>query len=451
MRKSTKLILYGIPTTLLLSCAGGLLGFAHKSRTDRDLAVARLAEVGLLTDYVPAKPTPDTPKGAELVVNKFVRAFQNARRTRVGAAFFRDQEMDVRSAKEFITANAHLVRLRHQLFCQPEVSTLIRSWLDTEEAFNEYELFNYAVKLSSAEVLVLEADGKSAEAVKLAGQTAQFIKLLQATPNHSTETQHFYLQQATNRLAVQSFARNADRADVRAAMRGYANSSILTTDHRNALIGDVSDALQFEATVRQGKMELGNLSSSADPSSYSIGERAMLNLFKVNGAPEMLFARLFNGYAELYESIPSDRSQHKNRIAAVARWNKSISDISAPNSYLLQRLVASFTDCFEFEANLVAEWRTINALLIATEIKSKTGKYPISLPVTGHDAIDPFTDKPLKYLLKGGKLTIYSVGQDLSDDNGLLFRPTTSSSGGSSSWAQDTGFSIPYDVPARLR
>ena len=34
--------------------------------------------------------------------------------------------------------------------------------------------------------------------------------------------------------------------------------------------------------------------------------------------------------------------------------------------------------------------------------------------------VDPFTDKPLKYVARNGSVTIYSVGDDQTDDGGSI-------------------------------
>lgn len=446
MRKSTKLILYGIPTTLLLSCAGGLLGFAHKSRTDRDLAVARLAEVGLPTDPDQIKHIPDPDKDAGELLKEFRSAFLKARKVPANFAFSSPNE---RSSKAFVKANPNLVRLRRQIFMKSELATQLEPTLGHYQLFPALEPFRNVVKLALAESQVSAADGHPVEAIKLCEETVRFVQLLGTDPNHMAELQLGSLQKGVNQQTSEIFARYSSRVDVRMAMRLYLNASIPSSDHRRAMIEDVSNALVLEANVRKGKINLPELMASIGSSPATAGDKATLNLYRIQGASEMLCAKLYQGYADLYASVPADLTQHKNRIDAAARWKREITGISAPNAFLVQSFVQDYVVCFETEAHLWAEWRSLNALLIASEIKAKTGRYPSALPVSGRDAIDPFTDKPLKYHLKRGKMTVYSVGDDLSDDDGLLSLQNYVSMPGSLAPSQDTGFSVPYDLPKR--
>jgi hypothetical protein len=449
MRKSTKLILYGIPATLLLSCGGGLLGFAYKSRTDRDRAVARLAEVGLPTDPDQIKHIPNSTKDAGELLKQFGSAFVKARKAPAGLAFFNSRKSDVSQARSFVRANPDLVRLRKILFTKAELATQLEPKLGHEQPFPVLEAIRNLVLLALAETQILTADGDPARAIDLCTQTAQFVELLSTDPNHLAELVQSSSRASIIKRVAEIFAGSADRLDVRASVRKYLLANASPADHRRAMIADVSDALALELKVREGKLQIPALMESIGPIPSDPKEKALLNMYRVQGASDMLFARLYEGYADLYVRIPPDLTRHKDRIEAAARWNMVTTDVTGPNSFLLKNLVQNYVICFEFEAKQRAEWRTLNALLAASEIKAKTGRYPTSLPVTGQDAIDPYTEQPLKYLLTNGSLTIYSVGDDLSDDKGKLFRLNYLAMPGSSPPPLDIGFSIPGDVQNR--
>jgi len=451
MKKSTKVLLYGIPSVLLLSCGGGLLGFVHKSRTDRDLAVARLAKVGLPTDPDQIKHKPDPDKDAGAPLTKFEDALDSVRETPAGIAYFDYQKRNVQARRALIKANPHLVRMRQQIFTKSEWISKFEPSLDGEEEYYEFGKLRGVLDFAGAEAQVLAVDGKPTEALELLSQTTNFVHLFHTNIKRYSGDLSNSFQIPINRRAAITFSGNASRADVRLAMRKFLQASDHKIDFRRSIADEISDSLALEEDVQHGKIELGQLAvyPYIDPESF--WDKATLSLFRIKGVPETLFGRLYKAYSDLYEAVPSDPNQFRQRILAADNWEAGLAKNTGPNMLLVRATLANYAYRFRRETQLKAEWRTLNALLIASEIKAKTGKYPSTLPVTGKDAIDPFTDKPLKFRLKGGKLTIYSVGQDLSDDNGLLFRPTTSSSSGSSSRAQDIGFSIPYDVPARLR
>ncbi len=447
MKKSTKVLLYGIPSVLLLSCAG-LYSFAYKTRTDRDRAVARLAQVGLPTDPDQIKHIPDPDKDAGELLKKFDRAFLKARKV---PAYFSFYIPNLKSARAFVNANPQLVRLRKQLFTKSEFATQLEPSMGHQHEFYGFAALAIVVWLGLAEAQVLSADGAADRAIDLCTETTQFLHLLNSDPNHTAELLSVSLQQAVNRHVADIVESNSERAEVRRALQRYLHASVPKVDFRRAVIEDLSNALALEKDVTQGKVDLVAYDESINGGYASISEVGKHSLYRIKGAPDMLFARLYEGYADLYARIPKDPSQHKDRIEVVTRWDRVVSDQRSPNSYLLQSLMPQYSYSFKSEAKLTAEWRTLNALLAASEIKAKTGCYPTNLPVTGQNAIDPFTDQPLKYLPMDGKLAIYSVGDDLLDNQGKLFRLNYLAMPGSSAPPLDIGFSIPYDVPARLR
>ncbi len=443
MRKSTKRLLIGIPLATFLLCGGGLLGFAHKSRTDRDRAIARLAAVGLPTDPDQIKHIPDPAKDAGELLEKFDRAFLKARKV---PAYFSFYIPNLKSARAFVNANPQLVQLRKQLFTKSEFATQLEPSMGHQHESDGFAPLAIVVWLGLAEAQVLSADGAAEMAIDLCTETTQFVHLLNSDPNHTAELLSVSLQQAVNRHVADIVESNSERAEVRRALQRYLYASVPKVDFRRAVIEDLSNALALEKDVTQGKVDLVAYDESINGGYASISEVGKHSLYRVKGAPDMLFARLYEGFADLYARIPKDPSQHKERIDVVTRWDMVVSDQRSPNSYLLQSLMPQYSYGFKSEAKLTAEWRTLNALLAASEIKAKTGCYPTNLPVTGQDASDPFTDQPLKYLVKDGKLTIYSVGDDLADNEGKLFKMSYLAIPGSSAPPNDIGFSIPNDV-----
>jgi hypothetical protein len=451
MKNSTKVLLYAIPSVLLLSCGGGLLGFAHKSRTDRDLAVARLAKVGLPTDPDQIKHTPDSNKDAGELLKEFQTIYATAGNSPVVSAYSNGKRATAQERRDFINAYPKLVRLRKELFTKTELATQLDPSLGKDQLFPQILTWRVTINFAVSEAVVLAAEGKPTEAIGLLAQAAEFAKLIETDPILIGSLNAISIGRKLNREAALIFASSANRPGVSKSMRLYLNSSIPTIDVRRTILDQVCGALDFERDVQNGKITIDDFYDYEEEQEESIADRGLNQLYKIRGVSDMLFARLYTGQADFYEAIPKDRNLHKQRIEAAEEWESKNSTLTGLNSMLLTTIGPFLANTFKAEAQLKAEWRTLNALLTASEMKSKTGKYPATLPVTGQDAIDPFTDKPLKYLLKGEKLTIYSVGEDLSDDNGLLFRPTASSSSGSSSRAQDTGFSIPYVVPQRLQ
>lgn len=449
MRKSTKLILYGIPATLFLSCGGGLLGFAYKSRTDRDRAVTRLAEVGLPTDPDQIKHIPDPTKDAGELLKKFEAEHTLAEKTPIGRAYVGNHKADIEVQRDFVNANPKLVQLRNQLFAKTELATQIQPDQGYEQEFPRWGAYKDAIDFAIAEASILAADGKPVEALSTLAKATNFAKVCHTDPIQFSELLGMSRVNMLNRYAASTFSRYAYRSDVRATMRRYIQKSSPSFDLRLAIANDVSCGIVLERNLNSGKVDSSNMLYGGLDYEPSLQDRLTTTLFRVKEVRDVQFDRLYSGLSELYQAIPADNSLHKQRIEAAEQWENMVNSLSGPNAHLLRLIGPQYSYALKAVAKLTAEWRTLNALLAASEIKAKTGRYPTSLPVTGQNAIDPFTDQPLKYLLKDGKLTIYSVGDDLSDNEGKLFRLNYLTTPGSSPPPLDIGFSIPFTIPPK--
>lgn len=449
--KTIKWLVLGIPAVVLALCAAGGFVLTQRAKSDRDQAVAGLAEVGLPKHYDDVKHLPNPEKDAGALIKKFDAARKKAYATPLGKAYFDDKTGSVEIRRKFIAANPELVRLQRQLFAKTELATLIEPSLGPGLLLPQFAVCKSATKLASAHAQVLSADGKPVEALEELIKAAQFARVINTDPSAIAEVVAIACRTMISRRAAEILAANSARADVRQTIRRLLTSSISNIDLRKAISAEVALGLASEELIVKGKFSLDQISSLSSGEGPTHEDKTMNGMMQFPGVREALFAKLYRGYRELYERIPEDPNAHRARIDAAAKWDSYIANLDSPDSAFLSVFMLVYQQAFEAEAKTKAEWRTLKALVEAAEIKARTGKYPATLPVKGADALDPFTEQPLRYQLANGKLTIYSLGADETDNGGALFPPPRKVSEDEPKPQTDTGFSIPYDIPARLR
>lgn len=92
---------------------------------------------------------------------------------------------------------------------------------------------------------------------------------------------------------------------------------------------------------------------------------------------------------------------------------------------LTSTLMPSLSRVFELNARLEAQIRAARAGLAAERYRLDTGRFPPSLEALvprylQQVPLDPFDDQPLRFKLDVWEVVIYSVGEDLKDDGGLV-------------------------------
>lgn len=92
---------------------------------------------------------------------------------------------------------------------------------------------------------------------------------------------------------------------------------------------------------------------------------------------------------------------------------------------LTSTLMPSFSRAFDLNTRLEAQSRAARTGLAAERYRLDTGRFPPSLEALTprylqQVPLDPFDDQPLRYKLDEPGVVIYSVGEDLKDDGGLV-------------------------------
>lgn len=209
------------------------------------------------------------------------------------------------------------------------------------------------------------------------------------------------------------------RADVRAAARRVLADLGVPPDGKTALRGEWSFQQSTVDELASGRMPVADLFkySASSPQSLSgsgvAGKIATLISLKTPmglARQRLQASRIFLDY---YEAVPESPDQ----LAAAERAVKAMEAAALPEGdTLLSSILLSEVGGFhEVLARAVAERRVVAALLNALDAPIP----PATLPAQGREAIDPFTDEPLRYAATPTEIRVWSVGTDRKDDGGL--------------------------------
>ncbi len=166
------------------------------------------------------------------------------------------------------------------------------------------------------------------------------------------------------------------------------------------------------------------------PDSPAASEYGVLSNLMV--APGMLDTNAKNALEQQrlnYLALPTDPLDLvKSKSVFNAATRRLLAQQKNPQYYLANMLSPVFEGAAEAFVTAAQERRLLEVLLLSLEGRNRTGKFPAKLPVKGALATDLFDGGVLRYSAKAGRITIYSVGPDGNDNNGV--GPSTSPGGG---------------------
>jgi tetratricopeptide (TPR) repeat protein len=146
---------------------------------------------------------------------------------------------------------------------------------------------------------------------------------------------------------------------------------------------------------------------------------------------------------EAFMGLPSVRATAKRKIATQFRDALTILRDESETHLQLEKLTAldsemdsdkslsgkvanllwdGFETPFGVSIRSLANGRILRVSANCLAQRARSGKLPAELPTLGQDSLDPFTGKPLLYIIEGDSFKVYSVGQNLVDDGGLRDR-----------------------------
>ncbi|MCH7525830.1 MAG: hypothetical protein IID39_00195 [Planctomycetes bacterium] len=167
--------------------------------------------------------------------------------------------------------------------------------------------------------------------------------------------------------------------------------------------------------------------------------RSIIHLYRQNpnlmrssgGGPPITPSRFLRGFSYLEEAkalemvstvVDAARSPTKAIVSANAY---EAACVTLPRYYAIIHILPSVSRAITLWVNNLARARCARVALAAERYRLDRGEWPSKLDQLVPDyldtlQLDPFNDKPLLYTTDERMITIYSVGEDKTDDQGML-------------------------------
>jgi hypothetical protein len=90
----------------------------------------------------------------------------------------------------------------------------------------------------------------------------------------------------------------------------------------------------------------------------------------------------------------------------------------ASSTFLTRQIMPDFYWLSAAAAELVAYQRVLMSACDVEILRAEKATLPAAIEVVSRSRMDPFTEKPLKFISSGDGSAIYSLGEDMKDDGG---------------------------------
>lgn len=133
---------------------------------------------------------------------------------------------------------------------------------------------------------------------------------------------------------------------------------------------------------------------------------------------DSMFERYFRAVQQLYKDLPEDPNDGYGRLQAAKNQAALNEKRTEPLDYVVSFMLPETYANVDGDLRDLVRRRSLKALVLALQARTKTGSLPKELPLSGLEAIDPFSGKKLIYKQTGNSLAVYSIGPDNEDNGG---------------------------------
>ncbi len=133
---------------------------------------------------------------------------------------------------------------------------------------------------------------------------------------------------------------------------------------------------------------------------------------------DSMFERYFRAARLLYQDLPEDPNDGYGRLQAAKKHDALNAKRTEPLDYHVSFEIRETYANVDGDLRDLVNRRSLKALVLALQAHTKTGSFPQELPLSGLEAIDPFSGKKLIYKQIDDRLVVYSIGPDNEDNGG---------------------------------
>lgn len=416
-KKIVKWIVFGTPTVL---CVFGVRAlFTTLSGMDEKLAqeIATAKRLGIPTEAVDVAepPVPDAENAAQ-VYRKIMELRNGDLKAQFGrfttALLAMKSDDDIAAPKSSFAELGRIDALLHVLPSRPKC-WFNRDWTQGKDLLlPEYDTMKKCTAYLAFKADLLSRHGDWGGALKEIELAERIGRDVEADKDIIALLVQVSCQEIVRKELRLMIDRHSSNPKTLAAMQKFLL-------HWNKL-PDLRPALGYEVVNMQETLKHArSLPLFSDTSGDSMQE----TLINYPSVRSFMRVRNLHYWCQVWEQLPADRTDYKGYVHAFQQVTSDYKDHSTLASYYDAILMPEMDKVPESIVLLQAKIRLLLTSISLLQRRITTKQLPDQLPNNlGDISIDPFVNRPLHYRREDHGFVLYSVGADLRDDGGHVYK-----------------------------
>lgn len=425
--------------------AVGVFTYSKMSKSERDEEFRLAVAAGLPKSWEDLRQTYNPDRDAREPLKAFSEAWAAADKRAEDAALKAGRRNDNSLELEIVRTHPEFeIMVREVLSCS-ELSMFDQPELGFQVDFGRLTRTKSVMNYTRAKAAVLSKDGDPIAALKTLQESSKLLRLIRQDSSTLIAELVGSINEGILLKSTQQILQKYGReAAVQSEALRFLDNLGRPGDVKRALIGEFAGQLVEEhALATKGEayydkflglepmpFEDGEEEEDKDPQA----EKLRLRLY-IPGTRDVLFKNLYRAFRELYLDLPDNPSDGFARLQVAKKHSKIAAEKAGTMDFLIAMTIGTATSAVNSDLRGLVYRRTLKALILAQQIRTKNGSFPTELPLSGQEAIDPFSGEKLKFKQIDGHLVAYSVGEDGVDNGGMDAISWTM-------FAKDIGYSI---------
>lgn len=405
----------------------GVFTYARIAKSERDAELKLAAEAGLPKSWEDLR----RPYNPDRDAREPLRAFQDAWKTanlpqagQPGPSLGDEKNHRVK----VVRAHPELAQLAKNVLSRTELNMFESPEQGFQTDFSRLTQTKAVMDYCRAKATVLSEEGDPIAALSVLQESAKLVKL---TRQDSSSLIAELVATAIEAILIKStldiLTKHARQPSVQSKALFLVENLGRPSDVKRALQLEFAAQLVEEHNLATKGPEYYNKFFGLEPMPFEDEEEPedrdprvekLLLRMRIPGTRDVLFKNLFRAFRELYLDLPGDPYDGFARLQVAKKHIKIADKKMGEMEYLIPIMIDTACSTVKSDLRGIAERRALKALILSLQIRTKTGRFPTELPLSGAEAMDPFSGEPLKFKQLDGYLVAYSAGYDGVDDGG---------------------------------
>lgn len=406
----------------------GVFTYSRFAMSERDEEFRLAVAAGLPKSWEDLRKTYSPDRDAREPLKAFSEAWAAADKRSEAIALEAGRRNDNSWEADIVRAQPELATMVAEVLSRSELNMFDEPELGFQVDFGRLTQTKSVMNYTGAKAAVLSKDGDPIAALKTLQESSKLLKLIRQDSSTLIAELVGSINEAILVTSAQQILQKHGRqpAIQTEALRLLDNLG-RPGDVKRGLVGEFAGQLVEEQTLKTRGEAYYDKFLGPEPLPFEDeeeeardprAENLRLRLH-IPGTRDVIFKNLYRAFRELYKDLPDDPSDGFARLQVAKKHSKLANSKSGELEFLVPMTIGSATSAIKSDLRGLVYRRTIKALILAQQIRTKTGSFPTELPLTGQEAIDPFSGEKLKFKQIDGHLVAYSVGEDGVDNGGM--------------------------------